>query len=87
MEQLPLTFVQATVEPDIQECFRPAFNFTKLSSSSGRLAFTPGKDLQTSRISRRYSDILLVSFPENDFSRFSVMLQRIRKAWQKTSNY
>ena len=43
MEQLPLTFVQATVEPDIQECFRPAFNFTKLSSSSGRLAFTPGK--------------------------------------------
>ena len=43
MEQLPLTFVQATVEPDIQECFRPSFNFTKISSSSGRLAFTPGK--------------------------------------------
>ena len=43
MEKLPLTFIQATVEPDIQECFRPAFNFTKLSSSSGRLAFTPGK--------------------------------------------
>lgn len=43
MEQLPLTFVQATVEPDIQECFRPAFNFTRINSSSGRLAFTPGK--------------------------------------------
>ncbi|MBR6055541.1 MAG: hypothetical protein IKP46_09445 [Bacteroidales bacterium] len=43
MEQLPLTFIQATVEPDIQECFRPSFNFTKISSSSGRLAFTPGK--------------------------------------------
>lgn len=43
MEQLPLTFVQATVEPDIQECFTPAFNFTKLSSGNGRLAFTQGK--------------------------------------------
>ena len=43
MEQLPLTFVQSTVEPDIQECFTPAFNFTKLNSSNGRLAFTAGK--------------------------------------------
>lgn len=43
MEQLPLTFVQSTVEPEIQECFNPAFNFTKLSSSNGRLAFTNGK--------------------------------------------
>jgi len=43
MEQLPLTFVQSTVEADIQECFTPAFNFTKLNSSSGRLAFTNGK--------------------------------------------
>lgn len=43
MEQLPLTFVQSTVEPDIQECFTPAYNFTKLSSSNGRLAFTTGK--------------------------------------------
>lgn len=43
MEQLPLTFVQSTVEPDIQECFTPAFNFTKINSSSGRLAFTTGK--------------------------------------------
>lgn len=40
MEQLPLTFVQSTVEADIQECFTPAFNFTKLGSSNGRLAFT-----------------------------------------------
>ena len=43
MEQLPLTFVQSQVEPDIQECFTPAFNFTKLSSSNGRLAFTQNK--------------------------------------------
>ena len=43
MEQLPLTFIQSTVEHDIQECFTPAFNFTKLSSSNGRLAFTTGK--------------------------------------------
>lgn len=43
MEQLPLTFVQATVEPEIMECFEPAFNFTKLSSSNGRLAFTKDK--------------------------------------------
>jgi len=43
MEQLPLTFVQSTVEPDIQECFTPAYNFAKLSSSNGRLAFTTGK--------------------------------------------
>lgn len=43
MEQLPLTFVQSTVDPDIQECFTPAFNFTKLSSGNGRLAFTQGK--------------------------------------------
>ena len=40
---MPLTFVQSTVEPDIQECFTPAYNFTKLSSSNGRLAFTDGK--------------------------------------------
>ena len=43
MEQLPLTFVQSSVEPEIQECFTPAFNFTKINSSSGRLAFTEGK--------------------------------------------
>ena len=43
MEQLPLSFVQATVEPDIQECFTPAFNFTKINSSNGRLAFTKGR--------------------------------------------
>ena len=43
MEQLPLVFVQSTVEPDIQECFTPAYNFAKLQSSNGRLAFTPGK--------------------------------------------
>ena len=43
MEQLPLTFNQTTVEPEIQECFTPAFNFTRINSSSGRLAFTPGK--------------------------------------------
>lgn len=43
MEQLPLTFVQSTVEPDIQDCFTPAFNFTKINSSGGRLAFTTGK--------------------------------------------
>lgn len=43
MEQLPLTFVQSVVEPDIQECFTPAFNFTKINSSSGRLAFTEAK--------------------------------------------
>ncbi|MBR1926894.1 MAG: hypothetical protein IJ840_03970, partial [Bacteroidales bacterium] len=30
-------------EPDIQECFTPAFNFTRINSSNGRLAFTPGK--------------------------------------------
>ena len=43
MEKLPLTFVQAKVEPDIVECFNPAFNFTKINSSNGRLAFTDGK--------------------------------------------
>lgn len=43
MEQLPLTFIQATIEPDIQECFDPAYNFTKINSSNGRLAFTTGK--------------------------------------------
>lgn len=43
MEKLPLTFVQATVDPDIRECFDPAFNFTKINSSNGRLAFTEGK--------------------------------------------
>ena len=43
MEQLPLTFVQSTVEPEIQECFTPAFNFTRINSSSGRLAFTANK--------------------------------------------
>ena len=43
MEQLPLTFNQASVEPDIQECFTPDFNFTKLSASNGRLALTTGK--------------------------------------------
>jgi uncharacterized membrane protein len=43
MEQLPLTFIQSTVEPDIQECFTPAFNFTRINSSNGRLAFTTGK--------------------------------------------
>ena len=43
MEQLPLVFVQSTVEPDIQECFTPAFNFTKLQSSNGRLAFVNDK--------------------------------------------
>ena len=43
MEQLPLVFVQSTIEPDIQECFTPAFNFTKLQSSNGRLAFINDK--------------------------------------------
>lgn len=43
MEQLPLTFIQSTVEPDIQDCFTPAFSFTKINSSNGRLAFTTGK--------------------------------------------
>ena len=43
MEKLPLTFVQATVDPDIQECFEPAFNFTKINASNGRLAFTEGR--------------------------------------------
>ena len=43
MEQLPLTFNQATVEPDIQECYEPAFNFTRVNSSNGRLAFTADK--------------------------------------------
>ena len=43
MEKLPITFVQATVDPDIQECFEPAFNFTKINASNGRLAFTEGK--------------------------------------------
>ena len=43
MEKLPLTFVQATVDPDIMECFEPAFNFTKINASNGRLAFTEGK--------------------------------------------
>lgn len=43
MEQLPLTFNQGTIEPDIQEAFDPAFNFTKLNSSNGRLAFTADK--------------------------------------------
>ena len=43
MEKLPLTFVQATVDPDIEECFDPAFNFTKINASNGRLAFTQGK--------------------------------------------
>ena len=43
MEQLPLVFVQSTIEPDIQECFTPAFNFTKLQSSNGRLAFVNDK--------------------------------------------
>ena len=43
MEKLPLTFVQSTVDPDIQECFEPAFNFTKINASNGRLAFTEGK--------------------------------------------
>ena len=43
MEQLPLTFVQANLEPEILECYTPAFNFTKLSSSNGMLAFTRDK--------------------------------------------
>lgn len=43
MEQLPLTFNQSSIEEDIQECFTPAFNFTKINSSNGRLAFTTGK--------------------------------------------
>lgn len=43
MEKLPLTFIQSTVDPDIQECFEPAFNFTKINASNGRLAFTEGK--------------------------------------------
>lgn len=43
MEQLPLTFNQSSVDPEIKECFRPAFNFTKINSSNGRLAFTSGK--------------------------------------------
>lgn len=43
MEQLPLTFIQATVEPEIQAYYTPAFNFTKINSSNGRLAFTENK--------------------------------------------
>ncbi len=43
MEQLPLTFVQSSLEPEILECYTPAFNFTKLSSSNGMLAFTRNK--------------------------------------------
>lgn len=43
MEQLPLTFTQSVLDPEIQECFTPAYNFTKLNSSNGRLAFTTGK--------------------------------------------
>ena len=43
MEQLPLVFNQSEIEPDIQECFTPAFNFSKLNSSNGRLAFTADK--------------------------------------------
>lgn len=43
MEQLSLTFDPSTIAADIQECFTPAFNFTKLNSANGRLAFTPGK--------------------------------------------
>ena len=43
MEQLPLVFNQSVIEPEIQECFEPAFNFTKINSSNGRLAFTQGK--------------------------------------------
>ncbi|MBQ6556360.1 MAG: hypothetical protein IJL86_02310, partial [Bacteroidales bacterium] len=39
----PLTFTQSVLDPEIQECFTPAYNFTKLNSSSGRLAFTTGK--------------------------------------------
>ena len=43
MEQLPLTFVQSTVEPQIQGYFRPAYNFSRINSSNGRLAFTADK--------------------------------------------
>lgn len=43
MEQLPLVFIQSEIEPDIQECFTPAYNYTRIQSSNGRLAFTPGK--------------------------------------------
>ncbi len=43
MEQLPLTFNQASVEPEIQAFYTPAFNFTKINSSNGRLAFTENK--------------------------------------------
>lgn len=43
MEQLPLVFDQSEVEPDIQECFKPAYNYTRINSSNGRLAFTTGK--------------------------------------------
>ena len=43
MEQLPLTFVQSTVEPQIQGFFRPAYNFSRINSSNGRLAFTADK--------------------------------------------
>ena len=43
MEKLPLAFVQSSIEQDIQECFTPAFNFTKLQSSNGRLAFINDK--------------------------------------------
>ena len=43
MEQLPLVFTQATVEPEIQVFFTPAFNFTRINSSGGRLAFTENK--------------------------------------------
>lgn len=43
MEQLPLTFNQASVEPEIQAFYTPAFNFTRINSSNGRLAFTENK--------------------------------------------
>lgn len=43
MEQLPLVFDRSEVEPLIEECYEPAYNFTKINSSNGRLAFTPGK--------------------------------------------
>ncbi len=43
MEQLPLTFSQSVLDSEIQECFTPAYNFTRINSSNGRLAFTTGK--------------------------------------------
>ena len=43
MEQLPLTFNQASVEPEIQAFYTPAYNFTRINSSNGRLAFTENK--------------------------------------------